>query len=461
MPEISIKHGSPAYSGRRSLAAVAVCNRQLLKMAWRRRLRISSSVRVTLLLLLARSHASTRAGCCRPLGFPSAGGSCPHAARADAAAHSAPPPSLRVRLGRLRGGSGTDQSSAGGDRNSDSRQGGTRSRRTAAETDTQSGGPSRSAPRSRRKSKAEAKNDRGTDTFTATAAPPSAASPVPQSPSPLQAQVAVGEEPPAVTHRPLEPARVAALRKAIQEAPVSAGTLWSREAEEEDWVQGGVLPPENEPSIRIDSRGVDFGDGEGFSRESLWGSERSGGGAEGELTRDWAEKMAHVFKKRGETASADAGARREEEDLSEGPISSFGGRKRVENAGLSGKWRVENAGFSVSDGEPTGSEAWRDKLDERKARQEELLQALEGLEEVEEPEEEKIERERLMSSLLEFKNADESAWRAGVGQQGREARESGGSGRAGEEGLGGGGRLVGEGASSAEDAARVRNCKIC
>ena len=423
-------------------------------MAWRRSLRIVRSVRVTLLLLLARSHESTRAGCCHPLGLPSAGGSCSHAARADAA-HSAPPP-LRVRLGRLRGGSGTDQPSAGGDRISDSRQGRTRSRRAAAETDTQSGAPSRAAttPRSGRKSKAEAKKDRGTDAFAATAAPPSATSPVPPAPSPLQAHVAVGEEPPAVTHRPLEPARIAALRNAMQDAPVSAGTLWSREAEEEEWVHGGVVPPEDEPIIRIDSRGVDFGDGEGFSRESLWGSERSGGGAEGELTRDWAEKMARVFKKRGETASADAGARREEEDLSEGPISSFGGRKRVENAGLSGKWRVENSGLSVSDGEATGSDAWREKLDERKAREEELLQALEGLEEAEEPEEEKIERERLMSSLLEFKNADDSAWKAGVGQQGREARESGGNGRAGG-GLGGEGGVVGEGVSSAEDAARV------
>ena len=295
--------------------------------------------KLTLLLLLLGSHASTRAGCCRA----------PDVSGGDALRVPAPlPPALRVTLGRLRGGSGDDRPSASGERDGSSKRGHTRGRRVAAGTDTQSGAPSSAAgaprpPKGRGRRKSTAGADKGHDDAGAPPVPPARQSPA-----------AADEDAPAVTHRPLEPDRIAALRAAIQEAPASAGALWSREAESEDWVQAGVMPPPDSDSIRIDSRGVDLGDGEGFSRGGLWGAELGGGGAEGELTKEWAEKMARVFKKRGDAASADAGARGEESDVSEGPISSFGGRKRVLAVDL-----------GASDREGAGSEAWREGLDER------------------------------------------------------------------------------------------------
>ena len=303
--------------------------------------------KLTLLLLLLGSHASTRAGCCRA----------PDVSGGDALRVPAPlPPALRVTLGRLRGGSGDDRPSASGERDGSSKRGHTRGRRVAAGTDTQSGAPSSAAgaprpPKGRGRRKNTAGADKGHDDAGAPPVPPARQSPA-----------AADEDAPAVTHRPLEPDRIAALRAAIQEAPASAGALWSREVESEDWVQAGVMPPPDSDSIRIDSRGVDLGDGEGFSRGGLWGAELGGGGAEGELTKEWAEKMARVFKKRGDAASADAGARGEESDVSEGPISSFGGRKRVLAVDV-----------GASDREGAGSETWREGLDACKAREDEHL----------------------------------------------------------------------------------------
>ena len=222
----------------------------------------------------------------------------------------------------------------------------------------------------------------------------------PSAPAPLSGIQA--DEPPLVTHVPMSPSRLAALREAMDKAPPEAADLWSREMQEEEWQHEGVLPPSGQrPSgIRFDSRGIfglddegHLGDGiddDGHLDELGEGPSPLGGGSDAGLSRDWVQRMSKILDE-------EVRAEGEVDDVSEGPMSSFGGRKQSMWAGR------EGARESDSDGERKyGDEPWRGEEDERTARQDELLRGLDAIysHDAADGDLEQAEQERLMSRCL-------------------------------------------------------------
>ena len=81
------------------------------------------------------------------------------------------------------------------------------------------------------------------------------------------------------------------ISKAMEAAPDSATNLWSREFEDEDWVESGVLPPEGQTTMRFDARGVRTSDDAGVE------GSRGRGTAEQSLTRGWTEQMSKFLER--------------------------------------------------------------------------------------------------------------------------------------------------------------------
>ena len=80
----------------------------------------------------------------------------------------------------------------------------------------------------------------------------------------------------------------------MEAAPDSATNLWSREFEEEDWVESGVLPPEGQTTMRFDARGVRTSDDAGEEVS------RGRGTAEQSLMRGWTEQMSRLLDRGSE-----------------------------------------------------------------------------------------------------------------------------------------------------------------
>jgi hypothetical protein len=110
-------------------------------------------------------------------------------------------------------------------------------------------------------------------------------------------------------------------------------------------------------------------------------------------------------------------------------MSSFGGRKRL-GRGAADIGRRAYGDMVASDSERAAfggtSEAVGEEWDERRAREQELLRGLETLEyQQAESQGERAERERLMSSLLEFRNTDQEQEGRGESRGGSERMQTG------------------------------------
>jgi len=162
----------------------------------------------------------------------------------------------------------------------------------------------------------------------------------------------------------------------MEEASPAIHNAWSKGADNEEWSDEGLLPPDGADRLIMDSRGV---------RESI------GGGTQ-DVTKEWVQRMSKMMGKDTEDRGGEA-LSESEGPVSAGPMSSFGGRKSFARRGME---------MSDSDGDrgAGGSLGGKGQRDERKAREEELLRGLDALDSLPEPEEDREERERLMSRFF-------------------------------------------------------------